>query len=158
MPRPLRLLYVLLLSFALIQGAGLVIQFAGELLRDLSRTGLFGAGALSALDWGLVWFSSFLAGFFPGFLMRWLAERDWRRAAGWAAAGLLLAAFAEFAGPGFRELAGRMLEPGPVLYWANPVLAVLGCLLGAWTCHRVEDDSRLQSAREFFGSLLAGSR
>jgi hypothetical protein len=135
-PHPLTLLFCWLLGVGLSELLGCVVQFAAELCADAARYGL-GPGFYAAALFILGGVSLFAAGLFIGAAMRLLAEKDWRKAAGWAALAVLIA---------------HLRSPQVLLF------AVPGCLLGAWLCERHRRDERLEGAEGFMRSWMFWER
>ena len=135
-PHPLTLLFCWLLGVGLSEVLGYVLQFAAELCDDAARYGL-GPGFYAATLFVLGGFALFAAGFFVGAAMRLLAEKDWRKAAGWAALAALLTHFR---------------APGTLLF------AAPGCFFGAYLCDRRRHDAWLAGAEEFMRSWMFWER
>jgi hypothetical protein len=135
-PHPLTLLYCWLLGMGLSEALGYVLLFVSQLCDDAARAGL-PAGLYSGALFVIGGISVFAAGFFIGAAMRLLAEKDWRKAAGWAALSLLIA---------------HIRNPGILLF------GLPGCFLGAWLCGRHRHDERLEGAEGFLRSWMFWER
>jgi hypothetical protein len=136
-PHPLTLLFCWLLGTGLAQALGYLLQFLGELCDDAVRYGWAGPGFYSGALYVLAGVSVFAAGVFIGAAMRLLAEKSWRKAAGWAALTLLLA---------------HLRSPFAMLF------AVPGALLGAYLCDRHREENWLDGAEGFMRSWMFWER
>lgn len=135
-PHPLTLLFCWLLGAGLSELFGYVVQFAAELCADAARYGL-GPGFDGAALFVLGGLSQFAAGFFIGAAMRLLADKDWRKAAGWAALAALVT---------------RLRAPGSLLF------AAPGCFLGAYLCDLRRREAWLEGAEELMREWMFWER
>ena len=136
-PHPLTLLFCWLLGMGLSEMLGYVLLFASQLCDDASRAGIFGPAVYSGAILLLGILGLFAAGLFIGAAMRLLADKDWKKAAGWACLAVLVA---------------HLRSPIALLY------AAPGCFLGAWLCDRHHDDPRLEGTEDFMRSWMFWER
>ena len=136
-PHPLTLLFCWLLGMGLSEALGYVLLFAAQLCDDASRTGLLAPVLYSGALFLIGALGMFAGGFFIEAAMRLLADKDWKKAAGWAC----LAFFA-----------AHLRSPVALLYGAP------GAFLGAWLCHGHRHDERLEAAEGFMRSWMFWER
>ena len=136
-PHPLTLLFCWLLGMGLSEALGYVLLFVSQLCDDAFRTGVMGPGLYSGALLLIGIIGLFAAGLFIAAAMRLLADKDWKKAAGWACLAVL---------------ATHLRAPIGLLY------AAPGCFLGAWLCDRHRHDERLEGAEGFMRSWMFWER
>jgi mannose/fructose/N-acetylgalactosamine-specific phosphotransferase system component IIC len=153
-PPPLTLLFCWLLGYGVSRGVETVVGFILEIVGDLGRWNWLTGAAFDWTERGVEWAGILIGAAGFGFVMRLLGERSRRKAAAWAFAGAVLAAWA----PYFGFVTLRIVASAIAGAWPTVLLNAAGCFLGAVLCESWRDRRELEGAQAMLRPLMFWER